>query len=326
MSEQYQTIARTLMKEIAEGLHDADSPFPKRAELASRFRVTRSTIDRSIGVLVGKGLLESRQGSGTYLVRDRVPHSAAFIVGRPASGPDLRSPSCRFDLITEETLADRSSRNRLGRYEGLLWWLPSLRALSWAGETEGRLPQIVINRHSIGLNHVSTAHGDAIRGITAERLSAVPDAQPVFLRPPRVSPDPVASMREDGFVEACGAAGRFYEVLEMPEGFGDKIRILEDRLGARAGRTLILVSSGIAQTGAVMAWVRQRELAWRRDVWYSDFDDDEDVLTWGVWVTSFLQDYRRLFELGAEKLAALIEGREAGVRIVVPPLRVDGDT
>jgi DNA-binding LacI/PurR family transcriptional regulator len=294
-------------------------------ELASRFGVTRSTVDRSIAVLAAKGLVSSRQGSGTYVTRDRVPCSVA-LVGGPPPTLNLSSLLCRIDVVPEQSAGGRAPRATLGKYDGLLWFLPSARALGWAAEMQGGAPQIVINRHSAEFNHVSTAHRDAIRGITAERLALAPGASAFFLRPPRDPESLVSTMREEGFVDACREARRFYEVVEMPPTFERKVRALGEIAAGAGGQPLLLVSAGVEQTGAVMAWAREERLAWRKDLWYSDFDDDADILTWGVKVTSFLQDYQRLLDLAIDRLLALLAGTEQSVGIVIPPIRAEGET
>ncbi|MFR6321894.1 MAG: GntR family transcriptional regulator [[Clostridium] leptum] len=44
---------------------------PPRTELVERFHVTRTTVDRAISELIGKGYLTSKIGSGTYVVKAR---------------------------------------------------------------------------------------------------------------------------------------------------------------------------------------------------------------------------------------------------------------
>ena len=53
-----------------QGLPD-QTRIPPRTELVERFHVTRTTVDRAISELIGKGYLTSKIGSGTYVVKGK---------------------------------------------------------------------------------------------------------------------------------------------------------------------------------------------------------------------------------------------------------------
>ena len=63
-------IQRDLRHRIDVGEFPAGSRIPAEVELIAYYDVSRVTIRRAIGALVGEGYLRSRRGSGTY-VTDR---------------------------------------------------------------------------------------------------------------------------------------------------------------------------------------------------------------------------------------------------------------
>jgi DNA-binding LacI/PurR family transcriptional regulator len=225
-----------------------------------------------------------------------------------------------------DRLTQKAERAKLAGFDAILWNMPGSNAIAWMEELRGRVPQIIINRHLPGFNYVSTDHHGAIYDITQKRLQAVPQATPVFLSTDGDTDSPVWQMRYEGFVDACREGRHFYETLCMPADFEAKIQFLESHLSRHLGTPLLLVSGALANTGAVATWVRERKLRWKKDVFYSDFDDDQPLNTWGVKITSFLQDYTRMTTLAMEKLPDLIAGETDQVQLLLPPVAIEGDT
>ena len=63
----YARLRDTLASRIANGEWMADQPIPSEARLAREYGVSIGTVRKGIDGLVGEGLLERRQGSGTYV-------------------------------------------------------------------------------------------------------------------------------------------------------------------------------------------------------------------------------------------------------------------
>ncbi|MBB4006869.1 FadR/GntR family transcriptional regulator [Allorhizobium taibaishanense] len=57
---------------LADGLWRIGEKLPNEQGLSDQLQVSRGTIREAVRVLVAQGLLETRQGSGTYVVTDRV--------------------------------------------------------------------------------------------------------------------------------------------------------------------------------------------------------------------------------------------------------------
>ena len=64
----FQRIANALEAQIAAGKYPPGRALPSRNVLVREFGVARATIDRSIALLVKRGRLSSRHGSGTYVL------------------------------------------------------------------------------------------------------------------------------------------------------------------------------------------------------------------------------------------------------------------
>lgn len=89
---QYAQIKRRLIGEIHTGQWTVGAAFPSESELVARYKVSRSTLVRSLQELVREGYLYRRQGQGTFVADYRHRQNSAspiplFVYGStPASG------------------------------------------------------------------------------------------------------------------------------------------------------------------------------------------------------------------------------------------------
>ncbi len=60
-------IAKILMQRIKNGIYPRGSQIPTEVDLAEEFSVSRTTVRNSISILSARGLVKSKQGSGTYV-------------------------------------------------------------------------------------------------------------------------------------------------------------------------------------------------------------------------------------------------------------------
>ncbi len=75
----YETLSKQLTERIAENLQRGITALPTEAQLAAQYHVSRQTVRAALSLLKSQGLIESRQGSGSYatglspdLARNRV--------------------------------------------------------------------------------------------------------------------------------------------------------------------------------------------------------------------------------------------------------------
>ena len=67
LSPQVASVYRTLRREIEQGTHPAGGRLQPERELVKRFDISRMTLRQAIARLAADGLVEARQGSGTYV-------------------------------------------------------------------------------------------------------------------------------------------------------------------------------------------------------------------------------------------------------------------
>lgn len=70
----YEQIAQQLLQEIQQGAFGPTGKLPSEAELVARFAVSRVTIRLALGKLADDGVVERKQGKGTYVAAQQVRH------------------------------------------------------------------------------------------------------------------------------------------------------------------------------------------------------------------------------------------------------------
>lgn len=324
LDTRYRKITTELENRIRAGIYAPGAALPPRMELMAEFSVARATIDRCIGVLRRRNLVVSRHGSGTF-VKDELhhPYRVAVIGNCPN---DHRFPDAwEIKHILSDTLKHKSDWPQLLDYDGVIWFCPEREHNAVIDFIGAQLPQVIVNRTMPGKVCISTDHRGAYYEITRERLDQLPESM-VYLLQCSTQTDPVC-YRETGFIDACRAARRFYEIKPMPENFEDKLAAL-DQLQFDPGKPLLLISTTINNTGAVMWYARKHNLQWGKDIFYSDFDNNLSDHCWGVRVTSFIQDYPALLSGAVAELERMFETRHNGREhhTMIFPRRCQGNT
>ncbi len=100
----YARLRDTLASRIANGEWTADEPIPSEARLAREYGLSVGTVRKGVDGLVDEGLLERRQGSGTYV---KAPSFDAtlfrFFQWRETDGTQLSIPSSQLILRSAST-------------------------------------------------------------------------------------------------------------------------------------------------------------------------------------------------------------------------------
>ena len=63
----YEQVANALRGDIQGGAFDATKRLPTEEELAEKYGISRITVRRAVGDLVEEGLVEKKQGKGTFI-------------------------------------------------------------------------------------------------------------------------------------------------------------------------------------------------------------------------------------------------------------------
>ncbi|MFF1394721.1 GntR family transcriptional regulator [Streptomyces sp. NPDC058287] len=100
-------VAEELRARLADGTYPVGSLIPPQRELADRFRVSRDTVQRALRELAGEGWIESRQGSGSRVLKNQRIQSytaKASHEGRVSLGPLIseafEQPEVTLDVYT----------------------------------------------------------------------------------------------------------------------------------------------------------------------------------------------------------------------------------
>ena len=117
----YRRVVQTLKQEIVSGVYPVDSQLPTEGELQTRFKVSRHTIREALRELRAAGLVASRQGFGTTVLR---PGSPRPYVHEVASINDLieLANATNYEVSSNEiVVADGTLADRLGGEPGWRW-------------------------------------------------------------------------------------------------------------------------------------------------------------------------------------------------------------
>ncbi|MFC8434231.1 winged helix-turn-helix domain-containing protein [Streptomyces sp. NPDC057253] len=103
----FQELKSALLAEITEGEYDEGTLLPSQRELATRYDVSRDTVQRVLVVLADEGWIESRQGRGSVVLRTQTVGSSArenAAVRRVTLGPLIaaafRAKDVSLDVFT----------------------------------------------------------------------------------------------------------------------------------------------------------------------------------------------------------------------------------
>jgi GntR family transcriptional regulator of arabinose operon len=80
MSSKYVQIADSLRSKILEGTYQTTMQLPTEMEFAKEYNVNRQTVRKSLAVLEEEGLIERRQGSGSYVKGIKFIHSTNIAI------------------------------------------------------------------------------------------------------------------------------------------------------------------------------------------------------------------------------------------------------
>ncbi|MFC9454431.1 GntR family transcriptional regulator [Streptomyces sp. NPDC056983] len=100
-------VAEELRARLADGTYPVGSLIPPQRELADRFHVSRDTVQRALKELAGEGWIESRQGSGSRVLKNqriqsytaKASHEGRVSLG-PLIGEAFAQPEVTLDVYT----------------------------------------------------------------------------------------------------------------------------------------------------------------------------------------------------------------------------------
>ena len=115
---------RQLEEKVLEGSWGALARLPAERALAEALGVSRSTVREAIQRLVSRGMLETKRGSGVYVVQKQPARLSARWLQLVVDNPPLRAETLEFRLVFEcaaaRFAAQRSTPQELDRLQSLL--------------------------------------------------------------------------------------------------------------------------------------------------------------------------------------------------------------
>lgn len=103
----WRQISDDIRRSIASGMADESGRLPPEASLAERFGVNRHTVRAAISALAREGVLQSRQGRGTYVRRQRRLVYPIGLRTRFSAGLHDQAREVRSEML-EEAFEDAS--------------------------------------------------------------------------------------------------------------------------------------------------------------------------------------------------------------------------
>ncbi len=325
--EIYRQIGRTLAREIEAGVFPVGAELPSRLELSERFGVTRTTVNRAMEQLEKDGLISARRGAGTVVINTGVRRRIALVAPDWLIQQRPSSELCRVSAVSyKEALGSRTAIAALARFDGILWSHPDDVIIPELAEIMKNIPGILVNRVAENCNYVTSELKQSFENAVKYRLEKAPGATAYLLKNDQGSKF-VHSSRDDGFIAACRALKRFYEIIPMPADFDEKRRMLERCLPSRPEEPLYIFADDWSESGALIQWVWRHELRWQKDVFYLDTDNLAHRHVWGLETTSILQDFYGMTQAALELLLELLKNPGGGpVQVVLEPKLRLGDT
>ncbi|MER7787189.1 FadR/GntR family transcriptional regulator [Streptomyces sp. NPDC097640] len=120
----YQQVLERLRAYAAEGGLRAGDRLPPERELARRLGISRASVKQAVVVLEVQGLVEVRQGGGTYLLRDELDaEPVERLVERRRRLPDVLDAREALETKIAELAAERRTDEDLAAMESALDWM-----------------------------------------------------------------------------------------------------------------------------------------------------------------------------------------------------------
>lgn len=115
---------RQLEEKVLEGSWGSAARLPAERSLAELMGVSRSTVREAIQRLVSRGMLETKPGSGVYVVQKQAARLVAPWLQLVAENPPLRMETLEFRLVFEcaaaRFAAQRSTPQDIGKLQAIL--------------------------------------------------------------------------------------------------------------------------------------------------------------------------------------------------------------
>ncbi|MFG3255463.1 FadR/GntR family transcriptional regulator [Streptomyces sp. NPDC048172] len=154
-------VIATLRTQISSGAWPVGSRIPTEPELVEQLGVARNTVREAVRALAHNGLLDIRQGSGTYVV---ATSELAGVMQRRFENADMKHVAELRDAL-ETAGARLAARRRTARDLDQLDLLLARREAAWeTGDPE----RFVKADHSLHMGVVAASHNEVLTAVYAD--------------------------------------------------------------------------------------------------------------------------------------------------------------
>lgn len=208
-------VKQNLRKEINSGLYPGGSLLPTRHELMAKYKVSRGSIDKVIKQLVSEGVLESHQGSGTYVKSPDDQQHVYIILNNDVECVEANKFNAILSMMLTEindlnysihcssNIEEYFSEIILNPSSRVIWSRPSIRARYYIKKLkESQIAQVLINRSDPHFNYFSTDSYGAIDTVVTKIKNLNSDPRLAILVPPLSEEEPFLAVREIYFQES----------------------------------------------------------------------------------------------------------------------------
>jgi len=238
-------VREQLRKEISDGLYPGGSLLPTRHELMDKYSISRGSIDKVIKQLVQEGVLDSHQGSGTYVRSpDARPHIYIILNNDVECAEANKFNTILSQMLTQlngmnysvhcsSNIEEYFSQIILNTDGRVIWSRPSIRARYYIKKlNESGIKQILINRQEKNFNYLATDTVGALEKITAHIKTQKEHPRIGLLVPPFSEEEPFLAAREIYFQESLFHQGLQLAIHQRTSGkkIADVSSVLSDVL------------------------------------------------------------------------------------------------
>lgn len=310
----YISIRNSILADIKNGKLVPGDKLPTRKQLLETYQVTRTTLDKALTELIRRGILKTSKRGGTY-VSSVIPDPKIAVVsnlkrdilaGAQDENDELHflramirgGRGLRLDFHDSDFAVN--NYKVLAEYDWTVWFQPSTGVIDKLRSK--KLNVILVNRYFDDMNYVSTNHREAIHRITDLFIKYTENNGQLFYIKPAQRDDFISNERCEGFVDACEQSECFYRIMECHDHKYEKILEFMMQLPINPDKPLVIVTPGTMYTGAAIKMASLRGLKMYEDFFFSDFDNFHSMQTFGIQVTTVVQNYQRMGEILSESL------------------------
>lgn len=171
MAEKRNELIQLLLRNIASNFYKPGEKIPSRNQLARRYNLSYDTVDKALKVLIAKGQLLTKKGSGTFVPSKRenyLPNNTVktiFSIGRNGYGFEsffnVSNSNVNLQEVELVNLQEQEAQfyfeRMLSSNSGVLWHYPSPVSIGLMDALKAaNVPMLLFNRNYTGFNCVVT--------------------------------------------------------------------------------------------------------------------------------------------------------------------------